>query len=47
MRELVWPLGLVLVLGVAYNVGGMLLFVVVGVALTVVFKALGDAAGRR
>lgn len=45
--EILWPLGLTFVLGMAYNVGGMVLFVVVGVALTVVFKALGDTASKR
>ncbi len=42
--EILWPLGLVLVLGLAYNFGGMLLCVAVSVALTLVFKALGDHA---
>lgn len=45
--EILWPLGLTLVLGLAYNVGGMPLFVVVGLGLAAVFKFLGDAAAKR
>jgi hypothetical protein len=45
--EILWPLGLVLVLGLAKIEGGWPLLIVVALGLTLVFKALGDAAAKR
>ncbi|HEY2085499.1 MAG TPA: hypothetical protein VGH54_05620 [Mycobacterium sp.] len=47
LMEILWPLGLVLVLGLAKIEGGWPLLIVVSVGLALVFKALGDAAAKR
>lgn len=47
MSELVWPLSAFGVLFAAYQLGGMPVFLVVGVAGICLFKVLGDVAGRR
>jgi hypothetical protein len=47
MSELVWPVGAALILGAAHVMGGMVLLIVVAVAMTWVFKVLGDSARRR
>lgn len=47
MSDALWLGALVVVLGLAHLLGGMLLLVVVAVLATLLFKGLGDrAAGR-
>jgi len=43
MSELIWPLGVVIVLGLAMQFGGLAVFVILGVMGIFPFKALGGA----
>lgn len=47
MSDFIWLAGLALVLGTAWERGGWLLLIVVAVAVSGVFKVLGDKAGSR
>ena len=47
MSDLAWLLGAALIMGLVYEFGGLPLFVIIGVAAILVFKALGDSAAKR